>query len=162
MGCDIHMVAQVKDKETGDWRLLSRSDLGLDLPEWAPDESTWDEWDRVNNTWRVFRGRSYLRFGILAGVRSDIEPIIPARGFPADFAAIVDECEEPGVNTPDGFLGLGDHSYSWLSLADFAAETRYSSEDWEAVVEIQDALAQYATTHDVAPADIRLVFGFDN
>lgn len=92
MGCDIHVYAEVQ--ENGKWK---RSDLEV------PDD------------------RNYWTFGILANVRNGygfagvdtgdaVRPISEPRGLPADRATFDDDD-----------VWLGDHSFSWLTLAELKA-----------------------------------------
>ena len=64
MGCDIHLYAEGRDKETGEW-------LPLRLDEYT--------------------GRDYYFFACLAGVRNyhDVVPIAANRGIPDDISFIV-------------------------------------------------------------------------
>lgn len=85
MGCDIHSIAQVR--KNGKWETVT-----------AKDELVED--------------RSYVSFGMLAGVRSGLieTPISKPRGLPEDFEMGLDE------NEYHEGIWLGDHSYSWLLL----------------------------------------------
>lgn len=66
-----------------------------------------DTWVRVDVA--AFEDRTYGRFGFLAGVRnySAVTPIAEPRGLPAGFTDDGDE--------------LGDHSFSWLTIAELSA-----------------------------------------
>jgi hypothetical protein len=73
----------------------------------------------VNGKWEVipklypFDWRQYGMYGFLANVRnySDVPPISEPRGLPPDCTS----------NDEDDSRWLGDHSYSWLSLAELLA-----------------------------------------
>lgn len=74
---------------------------------------------KVNGRWEVVPGlkpfdwRSYAMFGFLAGTRnySDISPISEPRGLPEDY--VDNEASDDGW--------LGDHTHSWLSVAELLA-----------------------------------------
>lgn len=91
MGCDIH--TQVERKVRG-------------------------KWEMGNGKWEIIPGlvpfdwRAYGMFGFLADVRnySAIPPIAPQRGLPDDV-----------VDNENAENYLGDHSYSWLSVAELLA-----------------------------------------
>ena len=92
MGCDIHCRAH--DADGND--ITFRGQWSEADPEYGPGEP--------------FGGRNYGVFGFLAGVRnySDVTPIAEPRGLP------------DGVkNNDDNWLG--DHSFSWLSVAELSA-----------------------------------------
>lgn len=116
MGCDIHMVAQVR--ECGQWKTVQWPN------EWF---GKWD--DEPEMTARAYSDRNYDVFAILADVRNGVGfagietgggfvPIAPYRGFPRDFV-VHEDCHE-GVS-------MGDHSFTWLTLAEVNAY------DWTAV-----------------------------
>jgi hypothetical protein len=77
---------------------------------------------RVDGKWEVIPGlapfdwRSYGMYGFLANVRnySDVPPIAEARGLPKDYPKTAHSDE-------DNYDGLGDHSYSWLSVEELLA-----------------------------------------
>lgn len=97
MGCDIHSVAidaNGKPIDGGIW-----ADCVTDNPYYNEGEP--------------FGNRNYSVFGFLAGVRnySAVQPISEPRGLPKDFSC----------NDIDGGDWLGDHSFSWLSLAELEA-----------------------------------------
>jgi len=109
MGCDIHSMAIDKNGsliEGGRW--ADGADADPDM-EWMEGEG------------EPFGWRNYSVFGFLAGVRnySDVKPISAPRGLPVDVKA-------PDV---DDFDWLGDHSHSWLSVAELEAF------DYDALVE---------------------------
>lgn len=53
--------------------------------------------------------RNYTLFGVLAGVRADIEPIVPRRGWPKELPAELEE------------FSYDFHSYSWLTAEEIKA-----------------------------------------
>lgn len=92
-------------------------------------------------------GRNYDLFAVMAGVRGEHEPISQARGLPIDVdptSCSVDGCgvlaDECGAGP--GYHDLGEHSHSWLTLAELRAF------DWESqlyqsgVVPLRDVDAQ--------------------
>lgn len=96
MGCDIHMHAEVRGSD-GKWEPV--------FPK-SP-HSYWDE-DRYP---RVYDGRNYRLFALLAGVRNDcgVTPIDLPRGKP-------DDLSEAYESEFDSYFG--DHSFSWLLLGE--------------------------------------------
>ncbi len=106
MGCDIHAIVQRKNSDDV-WETI-------ELPEHVSS---------------ALHQRDYDVFAILAGVRGDITPISEPRGLPEDFESTQDEYgtvfagADPIVRDADGDLisydrYMGDHSYSWLTLAE--------------------------------------------
>lgn len=157
MGCDIHMVIQ--RQSTGLTRLLGEPDWELLEP---PAEVGWDE------------PRSYTLFGVLAGVRDmlDIEAIADRRGLPDDFDP--DRDPPPCRWYPEDRKDLGDHSFTWMTLAEVLAfnwDRVVTSKDVsdhyrgktvrECVPECWFALIEWLQTQD-DPECIRLVMGFDS
>lgn len=98
MGCDIHLVTQVK--ENGKWVIYP---------------TTYKE------------DRNYSLFSVLAGVRQvgEVVPIAEPRGIPEDFGyGLNNDFEIDGIKEEfDSKYNkwLGDHSFSWLSLSELRA-----------------------------------------
>lgn len=89
MGCDIHMIVEVRKSAKEPWRPVSRPGYG---------------------------DRNYDLFAILANVRNrhGFEPIAEPRGLPDDISH-----EDNWAMDEDGErVWLGDHSYTWLTLAE--------------------------------------------
>lgn len=104
MGCDIHSVMEIF--VDGAWRLVGET-------------KTEDGFTRVD--YEPLNDRNYDFFGLLAGVRREVpNPIAAGRGTPEDISWDESEC---------GFLG--DHSFSWVSLADIEAYDFTHSQDHE-------------------------------
>lgn len=100
MGTDIHCIAidaNGKPIEGGKWADGKDNDLEFGHGDGEP-----------------FGWRNYGVFGFLAGVRnySGIAPISEPRGLPPEFS---DYCSY------EGEFDLGDHSFSWLSVAELVA-----------------------------------------
>jgi len=168
MGCDIHMIAQVK--RDGAWKTTQ---IG------------------------VYDGRCYDLFGILAGVRShNFDPIADPKGIPQDLAILpVDEYDGTVRVTLDGSeedmsdgdynddrasFWLGDHSHSYLTAKEVLAY------DWDQLVDNEEyfddeenlktdgtPLHEWVSFDDVLTLmrflssqhgedNVRLVFGFDS
>ena len=73
----------------------------------------------VDLPFKPFDWRSYGMYGFLADVRnySAVPPISPARGLPEDIVR-----PEPNFyGEYDDHLDLGDHSFSWLTVAELLA-----------------------------------------
>lgn len=122
MGCDIHL--QVQRRVSGEWVFID------ELPA---RPCSWCDGDKKNSRgetcWEcsgtgviseAYHDRNYEAFAILADVRNryDITPIAPPRGLP-DGLATVDEYSSE----------FGDHSFSWLTLAELQAH------DWTQKIE---------------------------
>jgi|ERR1700733_7472888 len=89
---------------------------------------------RVNGRWqrsyiKVPRDRNYWAFGVLANVRNGygvagsytgepVTPISEPRGLPADCVTRENFIED--YESPD-YVNLGDHSFSWVTLAELLA-----------------------------------------
>lgn len=114
---------------------------------------------RDRDHWEVFARevelpRSYRVFSALAGVRNyheeSIEPISEPRGLPDDLSWWMKPDE-------DGHW-LGDHSFSWVTTAEFEEALKRSDEgraEYRAVLAAMKVLEAEGWT-------ARLVFGFDN
>jgi hypothetical protein len=127
MGCDIHMVVQVR--RNGVWTALKDLDVPCNAcggtKRVANGEKlracevceVWDgkNWVSTGKT-PIYENRNYSVFAVLAGVRNrdKITPISKPKGLPPDFE-VVDE--HYTMFDKD----MGDHSYSWLTLAELQA-----------------------------------------
>mgnify|MGYP003645813188 CR=1 FL=1 len=155
MGCDINGVLQKRKPNTNEWTTF------------APIE-------------RFFEGRSYLLFGILAGVRNkDAEVISDNRGLPEGFVC-VDELHphKPYPNQPRLEMGhnryhtwMGEHNFGWVDFREFLdynwkqTETDHHGEpeplgiifSW-----LHRDLYKICTEEKTQPEDLRMVFGFDS
>lgn len=126
MGCDIHLAVEVRNGD-GVWRRALppeevRDPWLVEQAEERPDDPYYAK--RVEVTW--FDDRNYNLFAILAGVRNnfDFEPIAEPRGLPDDLSAEVkrlDYAEQEDEDADDNDVSLGDHSQSWLTLAELQA-----------------------------------------
>ena len=91
MGCDIHMFAEYRRGNTGEWVLddtHSKKEYGCmkELPD---------------------GGRNYQFFSLIAGVRGSEDPLYDKRGLPEDIVRkLVDE-------------HTGNHSHTWLTLFEY-------------------------------------------
>ena len=163
MGCDIHSRVQVR--KDGIWETVEDELFPMRF-----------EWAGHTHTKEPFEWRSYGMFGFLADVRnySHVPPISQPRGLPV------------GLNTDSDDYEFGDHSFSWLGLEELltfnydavfedrrcmrdgngAADSgvgngvqttfrKFLGPDFFRDIEIMRGLAN-------DPADIRIVFGFDN
>lgn len=135
MGCDIHMYLETKPKLNGKWRLKKEIDIG----------------------------RNYILFGLLAGVRYDLlPPISESRGLPYDLSKELRRSLNEDISSDDlDGPWLGDHSFSYLDLADFQ-----EYEEWECVEDeneygVQDVVKDIVYEL-VSNQYSRIVFGFDS
>lgn len=145
MGCDIHMVVEVRDY--------------YDLPD--GNESDEKRWFLVMTEAAAYGDRNYNVFSALADVRNHaygdrrITPIAQPRGFPGDAS------EE--AKKAHGRWGRDAHSASWLSLMEVLEY------DWAKVEDCQHFF-DWAKSLNMGPTrlgyraldDIRIVFWFDN
>jgi hypothetical protein len=116
---------------------------------------------------RIYAGRDYDLFGLLAGVRSQrLAPIARARGLPTD------TCVE--IRAHAAQLGSDGHTHSWLTLAELRAHT------WEVsgrkvggkptrfayfTTRLEERLASQVPSDPTGtprPDWVRIVFWFDN
>lgn len=146
MGCDIHMVLEKRfgEKWVGIDTFVTHHRAPYTVEKGQMDWST-----------PVARGRNYMRFARLAGVRGDgPEP----RGLPADVS-------ETSKALSDAWDGDG-HSHSWLPLKDAAriwVETeREPSEYATKYPESYFFNADVSDGSSEAETDYRVVFWFDN
>ena len=172
MGCDIHSRAEVFNGTL--WEPVGAV---FPLTKWER------ECHKASYSEQPFRSRNYALFGWLAGVRnySAVTPIAAPRGIPkdSDFAEIF-----------GGDYYLGDHSFSWVSLAELnAVDYDASVEDRRVGRQISERLYDGACTAEKGggrlmplreflgtdyfdvlgvlntlgePDKVRVVFGFDN
>jgi hypothetical protein len=148
MGCDIHVVVQRRDGDR--WSVVD-----------PPAELT-----RTYETWSfpVFEDRNYGLFGVLAGVRDpNVAPIAEPRGLPDDAGVMFDGDGYPEINGK----WLGQHSFSWVSATelvgyDWSKPSRYSpGETLFDDTGVGRWLPWLLSLAD-DPAEVRVVFGFDN
>lgn len=118
MGCDIHIQLEVRDYETHKWRHVPGPFSCYICNETGRkkdgDPCHWCDGKGFSNY--LFHDRRYHLFGILAGVRSDVfPPIVTPRGFPKNLTA---ELKDAIDDSKDEYFYIGDHSHSWLTLAE--------------------------------------------
>lgn len=123
MGCDIHLAVEVR--RNGKWeRALP--------PVHARDPYYAKEAAQGSGTWAArhaevewYCDRNYRVFAVLADVRNtgEIVPIAEARGLPDDMSDEVArlDYEHPEHDADSDDVSLGDHSQSWLTLAELQA-----------------------------------------
>ena len=71
MGADIHSFVEIRDTKTGKWELAK-------IYVMKPHSS------RGLRPVEAYYGRSYMLFGLIAGVRVCVTPLIPLRGITLD------------------------------------------------------------------------------
>lgn len=107
-----------------------------------------------------YNGRCYIMFGVLAGVRYIVEPIVQPRGIPNDISheVLCDwEQEEDSCHTP-----------SWLTLAELRLATkdkkRYNKEERQSLKPLINGIDFMvdASWRYVEDSEVRLVFWFDS
>ena len=125
MGCDIHMVVQVR--RDGAWETVK-------VPNLDYKEGSLNSWEQVAESFRGYSDRNYNVFAMLADVQNGhgfagcdtgdgFTPIAEPRGFPEDFElSYIDEegNESDRRRAPEYHQGvwMGEHSYTWVTLAE--------------------------------------------
>lgn len=158
MGCDIHMIAEQRDR-TGLWEPMlvpmfkNRSFRENDLI---------DHWNEPYQ-FEPYDDRNYELFSVLADVRNswDILPISKPRGYPDDLHVFSKWLLDEWV--------FAEHSPTWLALDEvldynWDVPSKYGHyktlrESASVFLENIELLKQYGESEGY---DIRLVFGFDN
>ena len=109
------------------------------------------------------RDRNYDMFGILAGLRSDIEPIFPPRGLPEDISLETEQSHKD--------WGEGAHTESWLNTQEFGAcleaveeiyKERCPDEYEEEYLKGYRLIYRYMKDSDDEGEPARIIFWFDN
>lgn len=149
MGCDIHLVAE--RRRNGKWERVhppkdARNPWLVQQAEKSPESfyATWAERQWYND-------RNYGVFAILAGVRNyeDAAPIAQPRGIPDDLSdevrALITDDRDEGCDD----LDLGDHSQSWLTLAELQAYPWESDAQTTGCVTLAEFMAR-VTEHGMA------------
>ena len=182
MGCDIHFFCEKLTtdynyhgpKNTGEIRDEKLENLlQIDKDEKSPRWVTADIWEKVDDDyWKTKElypgGRNYYLFGVLAGVRYDIDPISEPKGIP-------DDCCYPIKSKIEGY-GSDGHSHSYFTLKELLDVdwTKYQGivtyKDWnvERTVDRTGWLNDFMTAIDKMkeidpdPNKVRCVFFFDN
>lgn len=139
MGCDIHMVLEVKDGERpGHW-------VAIDTFKGHETRNGWAS--------PIAGSRNYERFAALAGVRGEGTA---ARGLPTDISETARYLAH--------HWGVDGHSHSWLPLIE-AAEIFLATE-WPKRPGAEKYAAKYPCSHYFGVEgdldNYRLVFWFDN
>lgn len=148
MGCDIHLIVQVKNKDK--WTEVEPPE-DYDIGKYYSE----DEW---------YPWRSYYDFAALANVRNHdgkITPILPdpyTRGLPPDMEEVEPSNWYGEWYPHNGYYG--DHSFSWLTLAELAVYDGAPS--GQLYTTLVPALIGLAIERGIKFSDVRIVFGFDS
>ena len=158
MGCDINGVLQKREPNTNEWTTF------------APIE-------------RFFNGRSYLLFGILAGVRNSyVEIISDNRGLPEGFELDDTDFHHHklwpeyyydyyDIADIDGTTWMGEHNFGWVEFREFLDYNwKQESRDHEGEPTSLGIMFSYlhrdvykiCVEEKAQPEDLRMVFGFDS
>lgn len=115
MGCDIHPFAEVKNKETNEWNVVTNH---FSLSDFEKNYYNKEKGDAP------FDWRDYNMFAFLAGVRSDgyCEPLAEQRGLPPDANIEIKDMIEK--------YGESAHSASYLTLRELV-EFDYKKIFWD-------------------------------
>lgn len=132
MGCDIHMFIERRD-ESGKWQFVdNRVEKVASCPVCdgtgkLPNDGSWrwpgEECFRCKGAGYCrdpYHSRNYDLFGMLADVRNGtwgtrFVPICQPKGLPDDISQFL------RGEMDDDYLWLGDHSFSWLTVAELLA-----------------------------------------
>ena len=148
MGCDIHVMLEEKDADTGKW--ININTFPSHHMQYADKDAMMDGYSMP-----VAESRNYQRFGALAGVRCDGPN---PRGLPDN----ISETTAFMANK----IGQDGHSHSWLPFKDAVKiwkDTEYK--------ELSDNTKKYPASYFFTVDDIeedkdwdryRVVFWFDN
>lgn len=147
MGCDLHSHVEFYDRDKQRWEKIYM---------YVPDR--WNS-GRLREI-EPYNGRCYIMFGVLAGVRYMVEPIVQPRGIPNNISdgVLVDwENESEWSHTP-----------SWLTLAELRLATkdkeRYNKEERRSLKPLINGIDFMvdASRRYIEDSEVRLVFWFDN
>lgn len=151
MGTDIHLYIEHYNKESKRWDSLSfykKSSEGEFLPV------------------DIYDGRDYDLFGLLAGVRSIIDPFVFPRGVPDDMSCEVSKAYRDGqyYHTPTWY------DYCELQTYERIFDNEYDDEDdtislCERLDGFINDIEKVLNAYDIycpKPGDIRIVMWFDS
>lgn len=157
MGCDIHLAVEVR--RNGAWQREAivpepfRDPWFVKSAEEAPG-SFYTKW--AERQW--YHDRNYEVFAILAGVRNSgyITPISEPRGLPLDMADATARMyhEHPEYDTDGDDIDLGDHSQSWLTLAELQAYPWGGRAIREGVVSLQEFMERVVRHGKGLPVEV--------
>lgn len=155
MGCDIHLIVEVK-RGDGAWHRVDPPEEDRD--EWLGKQVHQNPTDRWYNVhWRKvwFDDRNYNAFAILADVRNGygfagvktgdgFEPISGPRGWPHDLSEEGKKWVDDGGSDNDD-LWPGDHSFSWVTLQELLDYDWTRKTEREGVIKQEEWLNRMAT-----------------
>lgn len=163
MGCDIHLHAEVRKSYSANGKQRAFWSRAVpareDRDPWynKDDAREHDPHTAIRSVTSWYGGRNYQLFGILAGVRGDDVPIAEPRGLPADLSDDLVVLRRDDVYTGD--VTLGEHSFSWLTLAELMEHAgRIVTADEDFGNRVIPGLQKL----DADPRNVRIVFGFDS
>lgn len=147
MGCDIHLAVEVRKNGVWERRLPPPEARDPWYVKQAAERDA-DKWAKKRSEVEWYHDRNYEVFAILAGVRNynNVTPISEPRGLPDDVSPEVARLnyDHPEYDEDGDDVSLGDHSHSWLTLAELLAYpwgTEVEEEGWI-------TFAQFARRHD--------------
>lgn len=163
MGCDIYLYVEHYNKESKRWEnlfLYKKSSEGEFLPV------------------DIYDGRDYDLFGLLAGVRSIIDPFVFPRGVPDDMSCEVSKAYGDGqyYHTPTWYDYCELQAYermmvnSCKEIAKFDDDVEYDDEDdtnslRKRLDGFMNDIEKVLNAYDIyypKPGDIRIVMWFDS
>ena len=162
MGCDIHVFIEKKtDEKYNIWEQVALYRVG--------------KYGRQLETADPYDGRNYSLFGLLAGVRGWMDPLIEPRGLPSNLSEGVEKEErwwEQSYHTPTWYdlseLYLYRKMYKSYIRKDESLQEEERAEAYGSFVYFVDCiehyldLAQEWTWGDIAPSKYRVIMWFDS
>lgn len=131
MGCDIHMRVEVR--RDGKWERVEQ--VPTRPCSWREEGDHAGCWNCQGTgvVQRPYHDRNYTVFSVLAGVRNDgyVTPIAAPRGLPDDVTRAAPKVNEDGDD--ESQWEYGDHSFSWLTVAEVLAydwQRQLKDEGW--------------------------------
>lgn len=153
MGCDIHLAVEVR--RNGRWTrevVVPESARSEWLLKSAAGEPEGWEARRAVRTW--YDDRNYEVFAVLADVRNNghITPISQPRGLPDDMDEATRKLTgEDDDDYDEDEISLGDHSQSWLTLAELLAYPWDGEVQRDGVVSLDQFMERVKTYGDSVP-----------
>lgn len=168
MGTDIHCCIERRNA-TGAWEVVElppelRSPWYVEQSGKSPD----DGWYATHMRYQPYDGRNYDLFAVLADVRNGsgfagcvtgerITPISEPRGFPEDLSPTVrawaEDRDDLSDEERDAMLWMGDHSFSWVTLAELLAYPWDSPHVKVGVIPLDKFAKRVAASDDSQPSD---------
>lgn len=155
MGCDEHLFIEVRDPLRERWVVVPPEPTDEDWSH-LPGVDGWIPSFEERNAWDL--GRNYGAYAQLADVRADDDdppPWFQARGIPDDLSSEL--CGAHAVSEC-----LGEHSFTWGTLAEMRAHAARSAVVHERITDLIAVMEEICATYRLDAGDVRFVVGFDS